>query len=90
MLSSWWHRKWRTVLLLILLPVLVVPVIGALLFPEIPLAELVLFGLISSAIVAQAFRMLRTAKIWGLRMLILIFGGVVLVVLFFVLVRHML
>jgi len=89
-MTNWWDRKWRLVLFLVLLPILLVSIIGVLLFPEIPLIELVLYSLIFSVLVVQTFRMLRTVKIWGLRKVILVLAGITLVALLLVLVRKIL
>ena len=78
---KWWDRQWKLVLFLILLPVVLVPIIGVLLFPETPLIEFFLYGLIFSIFVATTFRIIRTVEILGLRIIILVLGGMTLLAL---------
>jgi len=87
---KWWDRKWRLILFAILLPVLFVPIIGVLLFPEIPLLEFLFYGLIFSVVISQIFRLFQTVEVWGLRIVILVLGGLTLVALLLVFVRIML
>jgi len=61
---KWWDRKWQLILFAILLPILFVPIIGVLLFTEIPLLEFLFYGLVFSVIIAQIFRLFQTVEIW--------------------------
>jgi hypothetical protein len=78
-MAKWWDRKWRLVIVAILLPILLVPIISVFLFPETPLTESLLYGAISSLFVASAFRILQRIELLGLRAVILtIIGGALL------------
>jgi len=89
-MTKWWDRKWRLVLFAILLPILLIPIIGVLLYPEIPLLEFLFYGLIFSIFVATTFRIIRTVEFLGLRIVILVLGGFTLVALLLVLVHKIL
>jgi len=78
------------VLFAILLPILLIPIIGVLLYPEIPLLEFLFYGLIFSIFVATTFRIIRTVEFLGLRIVILVLGGFTLVALLLVLVHKIL
>ena len=47
-MAKWWDRRWRLVIVAILLPLLLVPIINVFLFPEKPLTESLLYGAVSS------------------------------------------
>ena len=81
-MAKWWDRKWRLVIAAILLPILLVPIISVFLFPETPLTISLLYGAVSSLIVASVFRFLRyILGWWGLRVVIIVVVVVVLLVL---------
>ena len=71
-MAKWWDRRWRLVIVAILLPVLLVPLISVFLFPETPLIESFLYGAVSSLFVLLAFRILQHIEWWGLRIVILV------------------
>ena len=80
-MAKWWDRKWRLVIVAILLPILLVPIISVFLFPETPLTESLLYGAVFSLFVASAFRILKQIEMLGLRVVILVVVGVALLVL---------
>ena len=71
-MAKWWDRKWYLVIVAFLLPILLVPLISAFLFPEIPLTESLLYGLVLSYFVLWAFKILGLIEFWGLRFVILV------------------
>lgn len=77
-MAKWWDRKWRLVMVAILLPILLVPIISLFLFPETPLTESLLYGSLLSLFVAWAFLTLRLIEWWGLRIFILVTVGTAL------------
>jgi len=79
-MAKWWDRKWRLVIVAILLPILLVPVISVFLFPETPLTESLLYGVVFSLFVASAFRILQQIERLGLRVVILVVVGAALLV----------
>ena len=81
MIAKWLDRNWRLVIVAILLPILLVPIINVFLFPETPLTESLLYGLVFSLFVALAFKQLRLIEWWGLRIIILIMVGTALLTL---------
>ena len=70
-MAKWWDRKWRLVIAAILLPILVVPIITAFLFPEMLLMESLLYGAVFSLFVALALRILQHIELLGLKLVIL-------------------
>ena len=80
-ITKWWDRKWRLVIVAILLPILLVPIISVFLFPETPLTESLLYGAVFSLFVASAFRILQHIEWLGLRVVILVVVGAALLVL---------
>jgi len=70
-MAKWWDRKWRLVIAEILLPILVVPIISAFLFPEMLLMESLLYGAVFSLFVALALRILQHIELLGLKLVIL-------------------
>ena len=80
-MAKWWDRKWRLVIVAILLPILLVPIISVFLFPETPLTESFLYGAVFSLFVALAFRILQHIEWWGLKIVILGMVGVALLTL---------
>jgi len=77
-MAKWWDRKWRLVIVAILLPILLVPIISVFLFPETPLTESLLYGAVFSLFVASAFRILQQIERLGLRVVILVVVGAAL------------
>ena len=80
-MAKWWDRKWRLVIAAILLPIFVVPTVSALLFPEAPLMESLLYGAFFSLFVALAFRTLQQIELLGLKVVILVVMGAALLAL---------
>jgi hypothetical protein len=80
-MAKWLDRKWRLVIVAILLPILLVPIISVFLFPETPLIKSLLYGSVFSLFVALAFKQLWTIERWGLRTYILVMGGTALLTL---------
>jgi hypothetical protein len=74
-MAKWWDRRWRLVIVVILLPLLLVPIVSVFLFPETPLAESLLYGAISSLFVLFAFRILQHIELLGLRVVIFVLVG---------------
>ena len=60
------------VILSLILPVLIVPLISVLLYPEIPLTTSILAGVILSLFVAIGLRLIQGAKALGARVVIAI------------------
>ena len=79
-MAKWWDRKWRLVIVAILLPILLVPIINVLLFPETPLTESLLIGAVFSLFVASTFRILQLIEWKGSRVVILVVVGAALLV----------
>ncbi len=77
-MAKWWDRKWRLVIVAILLPILLVPIISVFLLPETPLIESLLYGVVFSLFVASAFRISQHIKWWGLRAVVLVTVGAAL------------
>jgi hypothetical protein len=71
-MAKWWDKRWRLVIAATLLPILLVPTISVLLFPETSLAESFLYGVVSSLFVLLAFRILQHVEWWGVRVVILV------------------
>jgi hypothetical protein len=69
-LAMWWDRRWRLVVFVILLPIWLVPAVTVLLFSELSLVRSILYGVVFSLLVAVGFRVARTAKTFGLRVLV--------------------
>ena len=80
-MAKWWDRRWRLVIVASLLPILLVPIISVILFPETPLIESLLYGAVFSLFVASAFRILQQIERLGLRVVILVVAGAALLVL---------
>jgi len=70
-MAKWWDRKWRLVIVAILLPILVVPIISAFLFPETLLMKSLLYGAVFSLFVALSLRILQQIELLGLKLVIL-------------------
>jgi len=77
-MAKWWDRRWRLVIVVILLPLLLVPLISVFLFPETPLIESLLYGSLFSLFVLFAFRILQHIELLGLRFVILVLVGAAL------------
>ena len=67
-----WTGKLPLVILSLILPVLIVPLISVLLYPEIPLTTSILAGVILSLFVAIGLRLIQGAKALGARVVIAI------------------
>jgi len=80
-MAKWWDRKWRLVIVAILLPILLVPIINVFLFPETPLTTSLLYGGVFSLFVASAFRILQQIERLGLRVVIIVVVGAALLAL---------
>jgi hypothetical protein len=80
-MAKWWDRKWRLVIAVILLPLLVVPVISLFLFPEMLIIESLLYGALISLLVALALRILQQIELLGLKVVILMLVGAALLAL---------
>jgi hypothetical protein len=65
-----WTGKWPLIVLSLILPVLIVPLISVLLYPEIPFTTAVLGGVILSLLVAIGLRLIQSAKALGTRFVI--------------------
>ena len=82
----WWDGKWKWVLFLIILPLLLLPLIGVLFFPQMSVMMFFGYGLVGSSIIASTLKLVRTFEILGLRIVILVLGvfaiGVVFVIFF--------
>jgi hypothetical protein len=77
-MAKWLDRNWRLVIVAILLPILLVPIISVFLFPETPLTESLKHGSVFSLFVALASLILRQIEHFGLRIVILVTVGTVL------------
>jgi len=77
-MAKWWDRRWRLVIVVILLPLLLVPIISVILFPETPLTESLLYGLVLTFFVLWAFKILGLIEFWGLRFVVLVMVGAAL------------
>jgi hypothetical protein len=84
-MAKWWDRKWQLVIAAIILPTFVVPAISVFLFPETPVTETVLYGVVCSLFVALAFRILQQIELLGLRFFVIIAVGAILLSLFLLL-----
>jgi len=71
-MAKWWDRRWRLVIVAILLPLLLVPIISVILFPETPLTESLLYGSLFTFLVLLALKILGLIEFWGLRFVILV------------------
>jgi len=80
-MAKWWDRRWRLVIVAILLPLLLVPIINVILFPETQLTASLLYGAISSLFVLFVFRILQHIELLGLRVVILVLVGAALLIL---------
>ena len=87
MMDKWWDRKWKLVLFLILTPIILLPIIGVLFFPNTPLTVFVLNGLVSSIVIAQTFRMIKAVKILPIKIIILLLGSITLLIFLLVALR---
>jgi len=85
-MAKWLDRKWRLVIVAILLPILLVPIISVFLFPETPLIKSLLYGSVFSLFVALAFLILRQIEQLGLRIVILVTVGTPLLILLLIFV----
>jgi hypothetical protein len=80
-MPKWWDRKWHLVIAAILLPFLVVPIISLFLFPEMLITESLLYGALSSLLVALVLRTLQQIELLGLKVVILVMIGATLLAL---------
>ena len=80
-MAKWWDRRWRLVIIAILLPILLVPIINIFLFPETQLTQSLLYGAVFSLFVLLAFRILQHIEQLGLRVAILVLVGAALLIL---------
>jgi len=71
-MAKWWDRRWRLVIVAILLPLLLVPIISVILFPEKSLTESLLYGSLFTFLVLLALKILGLIEFWGLRFVILV------------------
>ena len=80
-----WTGKWPLVVLSLILPVLIVPIVSVLLYPEVPLTTPILVGVVISLFVAIGLRAIQGAKALGTRffiaMVIIAIFGLLLAVL---------
>ena len=67
-----WTGKLPLVILSLILPILIVPLISALLYPKTPLTTSILAGVILSLFVAIGLRLIQGAKALGARVVIAI------------------
>ncbi len=65
-----WTGKVPLVVLSLVLPVLIVPLISVLLFPEVPLTISIVVGVVFSLFVAIGLRLIQGAKAAGTRFII--------------------
>jgi hypothetical protein len=77
-MAKWWDRKWYLVIIAFLLPLLLVPLISVILFPETPLTTALLYGLVFTFVVLWALKILGLIEFWGLKFVILLMGFVAL------------
>lgn len=91
-MAKWWDRRWRLVIVAILLPLLLVPIISVIFFPEIPLTESLLYGSLFTFLVLWVLKILGLVEFWGLRFVILLTGFVALfsLILIFVFIKPLL
>jgi len=66
-MAKWWDRRWRLVIVVILLPLLLVPIISVVLFPETPLTTALLYSLVLTFFVLWALKILGLIEFYGLR-----------------------
>jgi hypothetical protein len=71
-MAKWWDRRWHLVIAAILLPLLLVPIISVILFPETPLTTALLYCLVFTFFVLWALKILGLIEFWGLRFVILV------------------
>lgn len=74
-----WTGKLPLVILSLILPVLIVPLIGVLLYPEVPLTTSILGGVLLSLFVAIGLRLIQSAKAFGARFVIAVIVIAILV-----------
>ncbi len=67
-----WTGKGLLVILSLILPVLIVPLVSALLYPELPVDTSVLGGAVFSLFVAVGLRLVQSAKAVGARFVLAI------------------
>ena len=91
-MAKWWDRRWRLVIVAILLPLLLVPIISVFLFPETPLTESLLYGSLFTFLVLLALKILGLIEFWGLRfaILVMVFVALFNLVLIFVFIKALL
>jgi hypothetical protein len=65
-----WTGKWPLVILSLILPVLIVPLISVLIFPEVPLTTAILGGVIISLLAAIGLRLIQSTKAFGARFIV--------------------
>jgi len=80
-MAKWWDRRWRLVIVVILLPLLVVPIISVILFPETPLTTALLYGLVLTFFVLWALKILGLIEFYGLRFIGLVYACIVVALL---------
>ena len=80
-MAKWWDRRWRLVIVVILLPLLLVPIISVILFPEKSLTESLLYGLVLTFFVLWALKILGLIEFWGLRFIGLVHAWMVVALL---------
>lgn len=74
-----WTGKLSLVVLSLILPVLIVPLVGVLLYPEIALTTSILSGVVISLFAAIGLRLIQSAKAFGPRFVIAVLVIAVLV-----------
>lgn len=67
-----WTGKWPLIVLALVLPVLILPLLNVLLFPEVPITTSILAGVIISLLEAIGLRLIQSAKAFGARFILAI------------------
>jgi hypothetical protein len=67
-----WTWKLSLVILSLILPILIVPLISILFFPEVTLTTSILGGLFLSLVVAIMLRFIQSAKAFGVRFIVVV------------------
>jgi len=80
-MEKWWNKRWRLVIVVILLPLLLVPIISVILFPETPLTTALLYGLVFTFFVLWALKILGLIEFWGFRFIVLVHACIVVALL---------
>jgi hypothetical protein len=69
---TWWERRWRLVIFIIVFPLWMTPVMSLILFPQVPLIRAALYGAIFTLFLAVGFRAAQVTKALGVQIVIAI------------------